>query len=96
MKTAQVIVFPRGQLRDTDRATLRRAGVVAVEADNPRDVVIVLQGAGLVTPDDMLMSALLAANDSQSSCIAFTRQLCERLVARERAAAATKEDASPA
>lgn len=33
-----VIVFPRGQLAETDKLTLREAGVIAIEADDPKAV----------------------------------------------------------
>lgn len=54
----QIVVFPRGQLTAHDKKALRAAGVVPVEADNPKDVVVVVPLAAMVTPDDMLMSAM--------------------------------------
>lgn len=38
MDTPLVIIFPRGQLAEADKATLREAGVIAVEADDPKTV----------------------------------------------------------
>lgn len=55
--TKQVIVFPRGQLDAKDKERLTKAGVVAVEADDPRQVVMLLPSAPLLRADDILMAA---------------------------------------
>lgn len=38
MNAAFVIVFPRGQLTELDKARLEESGVIAVEADDPKAV----------------------------------------------------------
>lgn len=54
----QVIVFPRGQLNSKDRERLSKAGLLAVEADDPSKVVTVIPGANKITGDDLLVAAL--------------------------------------
>jgi hypothetical protein len=41
-----LVVFPRGQLSDADKAQMRDAGIIAVEADDPKAV----QQMHLTTP----------------------------------------------
>lgn len=88
----QIVVFPRGQLTARDKKALRAAGVVPVEADNPREVVVVVplaEGSDLVTPSDMLMSALKAVADGSEGARFITelhRRLKEREAARQQAA----------
>lgn len=38
MTAPLVIVFPRGQLHEADKLALREAGVIAIEADDPKAV----------------------------------------------------------
>ena len=83
----QIVVFPRGQLTAQDKKALRAAGVVPVEADNPREVVVVVPlaaGADMLTPSDMLMS-LLKAVDEGGEAGRFARELHRRLKERESA-----------
>lgn len=81
----QIVVFPRGQLTAADKKDLRSAGVVPVEADDPKAVVTVIPlaaGADVVCPSDMLMAALSAVHDG-SEGQRFMRELWRRLKARE-------------
>jgi len=81
----QIVVFPRGQLTAQDKKALRAAGVVPVEADNPKEVVVVLplaESADMVSPSDMLMSALKAVVEG-SETARFARELHRRMVERE-------------
>lgn len=87
--TVQIVVFPRGQLTAADKKALREAGVVPVEADDPKAVVTVIPlaaGAGVVTPDAMLMSLLYAVVASGSFAgDRFAAELQRRLLAIEKA-----------
>ena len=54
----QVIIFPRGQLASKDKERLTKAGIIAVEADDPTRVVTVIPQASMLMGDDVLMAAL--------------------------------------
>ncbi|MGE7139180.1 hypothetical protein ACQKIE_16255 [Luteibacter sp. NPDC031894] len=88
----QVIVFPRGQLSAEDKASMRDAGIVAVEADDPSKVVTVIPvapSAPMATPDDFTMSLLGALDDDAfgyGQCRAI-KELHRRMLAREKAKA---------
>lgn len=85
----QLVVFPRGQLSRTDKDRMTKAGIVAVEADDPGSVRMVLPSSALVTADDLLLSAMdgLTSNDfDDKPGAAMVRSLVKRL--RDRA---TKE-----
>lgn len=86
----QVIIFPRGQLSELDRARMDEVGIVAVEADNPDKVVITAPGAPLAGADDLMLSALHAVvNCGYSTApVKFADELYRRLKKREQAAAA--------
>lgn len=73
--SAQVIVFPRGQLSDVDRASLKDAGLCVVEADDPRAVVTHLPSSPPVTANAMLLCALQAMSNSSGSRADFTEYL---------------------
>lgn len=76
----QVIVFPRGQLSAKDKERLTKAQIIAVEADDPRSVVVALPAATVVGGDDMLMAALAGVLQGYDSCSsAFTKELYRRL-----------------
>ena len=82
----QVIIFPRGQLQDVDRAALREAGIVAIEADDPKSVVTVLPGAPLASSDDLALAALGAiVGDYANGAVGadFAKKLHKRLTTRE-------------
>lgn len=82
----QVIVFPRGQLSAADKTKLTKHGFVAVEADDPKAVVVALPGASFVSPDDLLMAALVGTiqgNYASEHCGNFAVELHRRLKARE-------------
>lgn len=54
----QVIVFPRGSLDAKDRRRLSSAGVVAIEADDPSKIVMLMPCAPSLTSDDLLGAAV--------------------------------------
>lgn len=93
----QIVVFPRGQLTTQDKKALRAAGVVPVEADNPKDVVVVIplaDGADLLTPSDLLLSALKAVSEGGEGT-RFIGELYRRVKHREESAAATPGSKTP-
>jgi len=81
----QIIVFPRGQLTELDRARMDEVGIVAIEADDPKSVVTVIPAAPLATSDDLAMAALWAVtfSGSGSTALTFAKTLHERLQARD-------------
>jgi hypothetical protein len=61
-----VVVFPRGQLNATDKERFTKAGILAVEADSPKEVVqlelaepLRLNTSG-ITGDAIVLAALTA------------------------------------
>lgn len=84
---SQVVVFPRGQLSDMDREVMMGAGIIAVEADDPKAVVTILPGTAVVGADDLLMSAFSAIDSDGGTYVgkAFIEELYRRLKAREAA-----------
>lgn len=81
----QVIVFPRGQLSSSDKAKLTKHGIVAVEADDPKSVVTIVPGASMVSPNDMMMSALWGLENStlDGPRTSFVSALYARMKKRE-------------
>lgn len=86
----QVIVFPRGQLTADDRAELNDAGFVAVEADDPKAVVVHLPGVPLATGDDLTMAAIagVTAPIQYNRADVMVTELQRRLKAKEASRAA--------
>jgi len=82
---SQVIIFPRGQLTELDRARMDEVGIVAVEADNPEQVVITAPGVPLAGADDLMLSALHAVVECgfSSAATEFAKELRRRLTTRE-------------
>ena len=82
----QVLIFPRGQLTDADRARMEEIGVVAVEADDPANVVTVLPTTA-VSGDDLFLSALTAVVRAplDSVGMTFAKQLLARAEKRQAA-----------
>lgn len=81
-----VLIYPRGQLTELDRARLEEAGIVAVEADDPEKVVTTLPTTSLASADDLFLAALTAvANGNEGQ--RFADALWERLQRRERESA---------
>ena len=65
-----VVVFPRGQLSAEDKSTMREAGVIAVEADDPKHVMQLRLSAPLSTSllsGDAIVAAALKAIASQDA-----------------------------
>lgn len=85
MSAPQVIVYPRGQLTDADRDSLRIAGFCVVEADDPKAVVTHLPSAPMVTANEMLLCALQAMREHGStSCNGmFTLRLLKAMEANK-------------
>jgi hypothetical protein len=80
----QVIVFPRGQLSAKDKGRFDRAGILAVEADDPTKVVSVLPNVSPLRGDDMLLAALFAVAEAPDSASArMVRDLYRRAKANE-------------
>lgn len=79
-KSKQVIIFPRGQLSAGDKAKLMLHHFIAIEADDPSKVVCHIPGTSIVSPDDLLLSALqaLAQEDYSIANSKFVRALFER------------------
>jgi len=79
---SQIIIFPRGQVTAADRKRMAEAGIVAVEADDPRSVITVVPGAPLATSDDLAMAALGAVASSNLDSVAaeFAKALHSRLI----------------
>jgi hypothetical protein len=73
----QVIVFPRGQLTSKDKERLTKAGFCAVEADDPKAVVMAVPGIPLVSADDLLLSAMWGLNSSEGSSPERSRMVSE-------------------
>ncbi|HEY8331526.1 MAG TPA: hypothetical protein VIO83_09400 [Pseudomonas sp.] len=82
---SQIIVFPRGQLSTADRKRMADAGILAVEADDPKSVVTVIPGVPLATSDDLAMSALAAIAGCNINGVGmdFVKELHARLQVRE-------------
>lgn len=74
------LVFPRGQLTSEDRARLDAAGIVAVEADDPAAVVLMLP-ATAISGDAIALSALTAISESplDSTAAKFVRLLTKAM-----------------
>lgn len=80
----QIVVFPRGQLTPKDKERLTRAGVTAIEADDPSKVVVIIPSASVRSSDDHLMAALFAIECSHdASAGIFVKELRRRLRLRE-------------
>ena len=87
----QVIVFPRGQLDAKDKERMAKAGIVAVEADDPSKVVALLPSSPLLVADDLVMSLLkgLTTSSSYSRHEAVVTELYTRAKANELARSPT-------
>lgn len=63
----QVIVFPTGTLTARDRSRLSRLGLVAIEAADPKQVVLLVPTAPALRGDDVLLAALQAVEKGNSN-----------------------------
>lgn len=63
-ESKQVLIFPRGQLDSKDRERLTKAGIVAIEADDPKAVVSAIPIGSSLSSDDVLLCALQAVHES--------------------------------
>jgi hypothetical protein len=59
---SQILVTKPGVLNARDRAALRKAGVVTVEADNPNEVRLIQAEAPALSGDEMLHAAIACLN----------------------------------
>lgn len=84
-----VVVFPKGSLSARDRRALSEAEYVAVEADDPSKVVVMLPGLPKISADELLLCALTAMQSEFSDSIKgkMVAELYRRLKAKEEAAA---------
>lgn len=82
---SQIIAFPRGQLSAEDRARIEAIGMVAVEADDPRAVVLTIPGVPLASSDDLAIAALTAVVGSRHDSVGaeFARKLHRIIAARQ-------------
>jgi len=79
---AQILVTKPGALNQRDRAALRRAGVVCVEADDPSSVKLIQPGGAELGGSDLLLAAMRAiSKDRYSSNVAevFPRLMTQML-----------------
>ena len=63
-ESKQVLVFPRGAIHPRDLRRLSRAGIVAIEADDPSKVVMLFPTVSLLRGDDLLLAALVAVKST--------------------------------
>jgi hypothetical protein len=85
----QVIVFPRGQLSEKDKARLQKADIIAVEADDPSKVVCAVPGVPFITGNDIMCAALDALVNTPSygsSTGRFAAELAKRALAKDKEA----------
>lgn len=83
---SQIVVFPRGQLQAKDRERLTKAGIIAVEAECPQDVRVLIPSSSMVSGDDLLMAALDGITEkyaAQCSHEKFVRSLHARLTKKD-------------
>lgn len=82
---SQIIVFPRGQLSAEDRARVEAIGMVAVEADDPKAVVVTVPGVPLASSDDLAFAALTAVVGSRHDSVGaeFARELHRLIKAKQ-------------
>ena len=69
----QILVTKPDTLNQRDKAALRRAGVVVIEADNPSDVKLIQANGAELSGGDMLYAAISAiAKDQYTGNVAQT------------------------
>lgn len=64
---AEILITKPGALNGRDRSTLRKAGVVVVEAESPADVKLISAAGAEVSAGDMLFAALQAIHSDKYS-----------------------------
>lgn len=88
--SAQILVTKPGVLTVKDRATLRRAGVVCVEADNPADVKLISAEGAELGATELLYAAMKGVNaegyNSNSGAFARAVEAALALQFKQRAA----------
>jgi hypothetical protein len=90
----RILVTRPGVLNQRDRAALRRAGVVTIEAERPADVKLIEADGAEVSGGDMLFAAMKGLNLSGaiSERAAFVKALHDLMNdARQRNATPTPE-----
>ncbi len=82
----QIVVFPRGQLSPKDKERLTKGGVCAIEADDPKAVVVIAPAATTISGDALLYSAMAAIHAARygETRSDFARELATRLLAQEK------------
>jgi len=92
-----IVLFPRGQLTVKDARRLEKHGIVAVEVDDPSKVIVTMPSSSLLSPDDLMMSAMhgMSGDYSTAEHSKFFSELHRRLKAAEtkRAQPAPESDA---
>jgi hypothetical protein len=74
---AEVFLCKTGSLKPASRATLRKAGVIVVEVDNPADCQFI-RSSEIVSGDDMLWAAMDALRRTYGSFDSTTGKSRER------------------
>jgi len=54
----QLVVFPKGSISPKDKERMSKEGFLAVEADDPSKVVMVMPSGDNLSSTDLLMSAM--------------------------------------
>lgn len=75
----QVVVFPRGQLTAKDKERLTKAGVIAVEADEPSKVETLLPPVTTLSADEVVVALATAVQHSQQAMLVFGTTMAKRL-----------------
>jgi hypothetical protein len=81
----QVIIFPVGKLKSTDKKKLEKEGFIPIEIDEPSKIVMLMPSSMIIKSNDLLMSALKGLNtaDPNDRRIVFTKELEQRLLEKE-------------
>lgn len=80
----QIVIIKRGELTSKDKERLSKAGIVYIEAEYPRDVILWNYDDNPDATNDVAMSALYAIeNHDNGRSVLFIKELNRRLSLRE-------------
>lgn len=82
----QVIVFPKGQLMPKEKEKLTKHGFLAIEADDPKSVVLLIPTAApLASADDLFMAAMagITSETQYNKQAVMANELYRRLKIKE-------------
>lgn len=88
----QILVTKPGVLSKNDKAKLRRAEIVAIEADRPEDVKLMAVSGAELGANDMLFAAMKALSGG-GNCWDIREAFTKALLAQMGEDRATKSDA---